>query len=544
MAVTNVPIEKIRPNPYQPSSRIKPPEEEAAIYGNSILQHGMISTPVCRRTDGFFEMGDGWLRLQGHKWLVDHGHVEFQVIRIDIRELTDQQMADLVLEANKTRKDLSDIDQAEFYQRYIKDFGISQAELAKRFNRSQGEIANTLRLLELPKSIQEKVISQEITGTHARQLLRLNPLPAMQEEFAQATIEHGMSVTQLDNEMNLKLHRNSKPLSPGQWDSAKFDTKECEKCTFRMLIADPYGTRKKEPRCTKLECWENKQKEAEKAQEEATRKKLQKKAGAKEILTSKDIPYGKYESLDNYKKELENPSQCDDCDKRRLFKYDVDQSREAFPICLDKKCHSTKKGKRTRDENKRKKDLDKELTARIGEICRKVNKNRYGALVMATRHAIDSMPAAARDDVMSMFQDMDLPKHSNGRMRPEVLAGLLNGMAEPQMIQLFVAASISRVRRNESSSEKYSTKLNDSLLLEVSILDGTYEVKAAETITFQEANCAECNHVIPELVKTGECCCDDARWNRKVKDGVCQNSPKFKSDKATEKESAAAGVKQ
>ena len=91
--------------------------------------------------------------MKGHEWLVNHGHVEFQEMRFDERDLSDQQMADLVLESNKVRKDLNPIEEAQFYARYIKDFNVTETELAAKHNVSQGEVANTIRLLELPDNV-------------------------------------------------------------------------------------------------------------------------------------------------------------------------------------------------------------------------------------------------------------------------------------------------------------------------------------------------------------------------------------------------------
>lgn len=84
MSIIKVQITKVRPNPYQPESRVNVPDDAAERMGKSILNFGMILTPVGRRTNGFFEMGDGWLRLKGHEWLVNHGHVEYRLHRTRI----------------------------------------------------------------------------------------------------------------------------------------------------------------------------------------------------------------------------------------------------------------------------------------------------------------------------------------------------------------------------------------------------------------------------------------------------------------------------
>jgi len=176
-------LEDFSPNPYQPESRHQVAEETARKFGLSILEHGLLQTPVARLVlgdgaisqerveNGRYEIGDGWLRLAGFRYLAAKGNREFDKMPVMVRELTDQQMADLVMEANTVRQDLTPLDLAKFYKRYLEDFGITQVELARRHNCSQGEIANTIRLLELPGDIQEKIISREISETHGRQLL-------------------------------------------------------------------------------------------------------------------------------------------------------------------------------------------------------------------------------------------------------------------------------------------------------------------------------------------------------------------------------------
>ncbi|HEY56516.1 MAG TPA: ParB/RepB/Spo0J family partition protein, partial [Dehalococcoidia bacterium] len=172
-------IYSLLPNPYQPESRVAVSMEVGAQFGNSIKEHGLIQPIIVRLKDGEYEVGDGWLRVCGYRWL-DGNDGSWSEIPGIVRDLTDQQMADLVMEANTIRKDLNPIELAGFYKRYLEDFGITQAELARRHHCSQGEIANTVRLLELPDDVRQKVISQEISEAGGRQLLRLNTRPELQ----------------------------------------------------------------------------------------------------------------------------------------------------------------------------------------------------------------------------------------------------------------------------------------------------------------------------------------------------------------------------
>jgi ParB family chromosome partitioning protein len=538
LGIIKVTLDKIRPNPYQPKSRVEVSEEDARKFGESILAHGMILTPVGRRSNGFFEMGDGWLRLAGHRWLVDHGHLEYQNITFDERELSNQQMADLVIEANKTRKDLNPIEEAEFYSKYIKNFGGTQEELAKKYGISQGEVANTLRLLDLPENVQEKVISREITSTHARQLLRLNIDHEAQTKYMDTAIKHSWSVSQLDNEINRLLWQNSKPLNQvkDRWaKGALFDVKECWYCEKTAIVANPWGESKKTRRCMDISCWEKKQKAAEKARDTAAKKKLEKKAAGQKVLTHKDIGYGDYERIE--KSHIDNPSECDKCSKRALYSHNDDGS-DPHAICTDVKCYRAKKTRKTKAENKPKREQERALTVRLGEIFEKTSKNRYNCLVLAVRYMTRHIDATTRDDISHMFDN--LPKYSNGKLDPDSLCVKAISMPEQELVKLLNAMVISYERRKDSW-QQFSTELKEGVLLDLSILEGTYEAKAAEQKAFNEANCDGCINAKQALVHTGEPCCEHT-YNRKIKDGVCQSSPHKKElQPPKEEKEAAAG---
>jgi len=218
--VIKVPIEKFNPNPYQPKSRVEVSEETAEYYGKSILEHGLLQIPLARQApygklDDWYEMGDGWLRLQGHKWLVKQGHTEFNEIPVEIRAMSDEQMAHLVFEANGVRKDLEPIEKAKFFQTYIKDFKVSEKLLAKKFGISQGEVSNTLRLLQLPAEIQTEVTAGKVSQTHARELVRLKNKPEKQKELTQKVIKGGVSVKELSKNIDAEINPSVGTLTHG-----------------------------------------------------------------------------------------------------------------------------------------------------------------------------------------------------------------------------------------------------------------------------------------------------------------------------------------
>lgn len=191
--IREIPIGLLKPNPYQPETRLEPLEEVVQRYADSIAEVGLQVMPVVRPKGIFYEVGDGWLRRCALLRL----YGESAVVTCIVKELTDRQMADMAIEANQMRTDLNGIELGEMYSRYCQEFGITQAELAKRFKKSQSEIANTIRLLELPYGVRLKIISREITSSHGRALLRVRD-PKMISELAAGLAREGTSVRALE----------------------------------------------------------------------------------------------------------------------------------------------------------------------------------------------------------------------------------------------------------------------------------------------------------------------------------------------------------
>jgi ParB family chromosome partitioning protein len=197
-------LDKLQPNPYQPPTRVAVPEETARQFGQSILEQSLLQLPVVRMVDGRYEVGDGWLRLSGFKWLAVNGHPEYSEMPVILRGFTDQQMADLVIETNDTRKQLNPIERAWYYRKYLADFrNVTQAEFAQRRGISQGELANTMRLLDLPEKVRGMIISHEISESHGRALLALKE-PLAMIDFAANITTYGWSVANLDS--NIKTY--------------------------------------------------------------------------------------------------------------------------------------------------------------------------------------------------------------------------------------------------------------------------------------------------------------------------------------------------
>lgn len=464
------------PNPYQPESRIQVDLEVAKKFALSFQEHGLIQIPVARVKDGRYEVADGWLRRAGFLCnLQEFGLKEYSQMPCEVRELTDQQMADMVMEANIVRKDLNPIELAKFYQRYLDDFKIPQVELARRHNCSQGEIANTIRLLELPGAVQEKIISQEISETHGRQLLRLNFNAELQTKMVKAAIDERMSVDQLSNRIASQIHFNSENLDLHDFPEPPFDTTECENCPNRQKIGTPFSSRKKTWRCLDKACYKRK---ADKAEAERVRKVAADIAAAKNeggkgkkakapVLDCTKLNWRDYQDLDRSWVHIDNPEQCKTCPNRAIGKF---HSGMTSPVCTNVKCFKEKERAYEAQAAAKKREEERQLTEQVKTVCDKVDNE---SLVLGV--VIDYLLAHSRKDTREKFAKMygitDLAEYfsSNG-------ASVL-----PK-----IAALVLQKERYEGEEGRFRKMMAD--------LNGTGDEIARQIAAFQNKHCKGCRY--------------------------------------------------
>ncbi|RPF51126.1 ParB/RepB/Spo0J family partition protein [Aquisalibacillus elongatus] len=163
--VQEVPIDQIRPNPYQPRKNFEADAIEE--LKDSILQNGVLQPIIVRQTIKGFEIVVGERRYRASK---EGG---LKTIPAVVRELSDEQMMELALLENLQREDLTPMEEAEAYERLIHELNIKQDDLAKRLGKSRPHIANMMRLLSLPEKVRAMINSKELTMGHGRALLSL-----------------------------------------------------------------------------------------------------------------------------------------------------------------------------------------------------------------------------------------------------------------------------------------------------------------------------------------------------------------------------------
>ena len=165
-----IPLDLISPNPMQPrldldSDNAKSTLEELA---NSIKEKGIIQPITVRTRNGRYELIVGERRWRAAR-IAGLREISAQVLEID----DEVEMMEYALIENIQRENLNVIEEARAYDTLIKDYRMTQSEVAGAVGKSRVTISNTIRLLKLPPEIQESLRKKEISGGHARALLGL-----------------------------------------------------------------------------------------------------------------------------------------------------------------------------------------------------------------------------------------------------------------------------------------------------------------------------------------------------------------------------------
>jgi len=187
--VTEIPIARIEPNPYQPRSAILARPLRDLV--ESIRENGLLQPLVVRPS------GTGWHVVAGERRFRAVSELGWEHVPVIIRELTDEQMLVLALVENLQREDLSPIEEAVGFQQLIDLFGLTQQQAADRVGRDRSTVANALRLLALPNEVKEMLAAGQLSAGHARAILALEGADA-QIAFAREVLSNRLSVREAE----------------------------------------------------------------------------------------------------------------------------------------------------------------------------------------------------------------------------------------------------------------------------------------------------------------------------------------------------------
>lgn len=193
----DVPLARIRPNPFQPRNQFG--EQGLSSLVDSIKAVGILQ-PVLVREVGpeEYELIAGERRFRAAR------RAGLQSIPALVHQADDAMSLEEALVENLHREDLNPLDEAGAYQQLIEEFSLTHEEVAKRVGRSRAAVTNALRLFQLPPTVQRYIRDGQLTAGHARSLLA-TPDRLVQERLASEAVHRGLSVRALEESVRLAV---------------------------------------------------------------------------------------------------------------------------------------------------------------------------------------------------------------------------------------------------------------------------------------------------------------------------------------------------
>lgn len=206
--ITNIPITELHVNPYQP--RIKFDEEDIISLAQSIANHGLNQPILVRQTNP----ENGYEIIAGERRFRACQKAGLSMVPAIIKNVSDKESLQLALIENIERRDLNPMEEALGYKRLMDEFHLTHQQIADVFSRSRVAVTNRLRLLNLPKEVQDAVSNGDISEGHGRALLALEDPAKIVDEYEKLRLE-SVNVRALEARVAAQIKKSSKK-APGQ----------------------------------------------------------------------------------------------------------------------------------------------------------------------------------------------------------------------------------------------------------------------------------------------------------------------------------------
>lgn len=204
--VREIPLDAVVSNPEQPRHVVS--EEQLEELAASIRTNGILQPILVRPWGEKFQLVAGERRLRAAR------KVGFESVPAIVRSIPDDKLLEIALVENIQRQELNPIEEARAYLTLQKQSGASQAQVAERVGKQPSTVANIVRLLRLPLTVQQRVESGGLAMGHARALLGLVD-PKAQENAANTIEKRGMSVRQAEELVRRLLRPPAEPAPAG-----------------------------------------------------------------------------------------------------------------------------------------------------------------------------------------------------------------------------------------------------------------------------------------------------------------------------------------
>ena len=203
-APVEIPISRIKRNPYQPRQRVE--QQALEQLAASIAVHGVLQPVLVT------EILDGYQLVAGERRVRAAQLAGLDRVPAIVRQMAARDQLAVAIVENIQRADLNAMEEAHAYRQLADDFKLTQDEIAVRVGKARPTIANTLRLLELEPAIQEALGEGQITEGHARALV--GTTPAIQTQMVAAVVSRGLSVRQTEELVRRLRDRPAKSAVP------------------------------------------------------------------------------------------------------------------------------------------------------------------------------------------------------------------------------------------------------------------------------------------------------------------------------------------
>ncbi len=187
--IIQIPVSEVRSNPYQPRKYF----DEVALQelADSIKEHGILEPIIVKKAIRGYDLVAGERRTKAARL------AGLEKIPAIVKDFSDEAMMEIALLENIQREDLSAIEEAQAFKNIMDKLNMTQDMVAKRFGKSRSYVTNLLGLLNLPKNVQDDVVSGSISMSHARVLSKFEDVDKVQE-MANIIKTNKMSVHELE----------------------------------------------------------------------------------------------------------------------------------------------------------------------------------------------------------------------------------------------------------------------------------------------------------------------------------------------------------
>jgi ParB family chromosome partitioning protein len=201
-SVSQIPLDKIKANPYQPRTDFD--QDSIKQLAKSLDEHGLLQPVVAIRDGESYQLIAGERRVRAAREL------QWRTIASIIRSEHEQSQLELALIENIQRDDLNPMEVARAYVRLAEEFNIDISEVANRAGKAESTVRNTIRLLNLPEEASQALRKGKLSEGHARQILALDDKHD-QEKLLKLIVKNGWSVRQAEGYVrSLKKGEQSK----------------------------------------------------------------------------------------------------------------------------------------------------------------------------------------------------------------------------------------------------------------------------------------------------------------------------------------------